>query len=100
MFPAKIGTPAYPAPDHDPTHQLPLTKTELANIITKTQAGHSGFFWEMFKPINNTNEATATETAQAICKKILPGNPRCTGVIPSVKTLREQGSTLAKLITN
>jgi hypothetical protein len=82
----EIGTPAYPSPKHDPSHQLPLTRSELQNIITQVQpqSAQGGFFWEMFKPAPNSTEATPTETAQAICKVVMPGSSRCSGVIPNV----------------
>jgi len=77
----EIGTPAYPSKGHDPSHQLPLTKDMLASIGTSVQANvGGGFFWSMYKPA--AGEATPTEVAQAICEKVLPGNKRCTGIIP------------------
>jgi hypothetical protein len=47
----EVGIPAYPAPDHDKSHQLPLTSSLLSSIISNTQPNHKGgFFWELFKP--------------------------------------------------
>eukprot|EP01123_Difflugia_compressa_P008427 TRINITY_DN2502_c0_g1_i1.p1 TRINITY_DN2502_c0_g1~~TRINITY_DN2502_c0_g1_i1.p1 ORF type:complete len:490 (-),score=104.92 TRINITY_DN2502_c0_g1_i1:31-1353(-) len=80
----EIGTPAYPDPIHDPTHQLPLTKELLSSIISQTQVNFKGgFFWEMFKKDANSDEASPTDVAQAICKTVLPGSSRCSGTIPS-----------------
>merc|ERR1719189_46683 len=45
----EIGTPAYPDPKHDPSHQLPLS-TDLQNKILGSVGGTGGFFWEIFKP--------------------------------------------------
>eukprot|EP01059_Diplonema_ambulator_P002401 TRINITY_DN1204_c1_g1_i7.p1 TRINITY_DN1204_c1_g1~~TRINITY_DN1204_c1_g1_i7.p1 ORF type:complete len:478 (+),score=187.01 TRINITY_DN1204_c1_g1_i7:55-1488(+) len=78
----EIGTPAYPDPTHDPTHQLPLTNQMMASIISQTQPKHKmGFFWELYKPAQ-AGQATPTQLAQALCNALLPGNSRCTGVIP------------------
>merc|ERR1712093_506986 len=41
-----------------------------------------GFFWEMYK--EDAGEATATQVAQQLCKKVLGDAPRCSGVIPAV----------------
>ncbi len=47
----EIGIPAYPAFDHDPNHQLPLTNEMFQSIASQTQPSHTGaFFWELFKP--------------------------------------------------
>ena len=79
----ETGTPAYPDPVEDPTHQLPLTLSELALITGSTQKlSNGGFFWEMFKVPTVAGEATPTQVAQAICNTVLPGNARCTGTIP------------------
>eukprot|EP01064_Diplonema_japonicum_P021368 TRINITY_DN308_c0_g1_i7.p2 TRINITY_DN308_c0_g1~~TRINITY_DN308_c0_g1_i7.p2 ORF type:complete len:476 (+),score=169.87 TRINITY_DN308_c0_g1_i7:77-1504(+) len=81
----EIGTPAYPDPKHDPTHQLPLTTQMMDSIISQTQSSHAGgFFWEMYKPAE-AGQATPTQLAQALCKKLLPGSSRCSGVIPPWK---------------
>jgi len=78
----EVGTPAYPDPIHDPSHQLPLTTQLLNSIVSQTQPNFKGgFFWELFKPASG-NQATATAVAQAICKVLLPGNSRCQGTIP------------------
>jgi hypothetical protein len=80
----ETGTPAYPDPVENPTHQLPLTNALLATITQSTQkASPGGFFWEMFKQPVVAGQATPTEVAQAICNVVLPSNPRCTGIIPS-----------------
>jgi hypothetical protein len=80
----EVGTPAYPNPAHDPTHQLPLTADILDKIVSKTQPKYkAGFFWEMYKPAGNMTTIEPTAVAQAICKVVLPeGTPRCKGVIP------------------
>ena len=81
----ETGTPAYPDPVENPTHSLPLTKTELGTIVAATQAHYAGgFFWEMFKQPapGNQGQATPTDVATAICKAVLPGSPRCSGSIP------------------
>ena len=78
----EVGTPAYPNPKHDPTHQLPLTTNALGTIVGATQAQFSGgFFWEMYKPVG-AGQASPTATAQAICNAVMPGSARCKGVIP------------------
>tara|TARA_B110000208_G_C11764676_1_gene428174 strand:- start:142 stop:411 length:270 start_codon:yes stop_codon:yes gene_type:complete len=81
----EVGTPAYPNPKHDPTHQLPLTTAMLSAIGSTTQAQFSGgFFWEMFKPVA-AGQASPTDTAQAICNAVMPaGTARCKGVIPAI----------------
>ena len=80
----EVGVPAYPAPDHDPSHQLPLTMDMLRSITTQTQPQHgSGFMWELFKAANNTNNADPTQVAQAVCNVVLK-NGRCSGSIPNV----------------
>lgn len=91
----EIGTPAYPDPVHDRESQLPLTKAMLSSIISRTQPRHpSGFFWELYKPADYPTNADATETAQAICNRLMPGNPRCVGTIPEIpiEALRATGN--------
>ncbi|ORZ04541.1 hypothetical protein BCR41DRAFT_374839 [Lobosporangium transversale] len=78
----EIGIPAYPDPTHDPTHQLPLTQSELTAILA-AQGARGGFFWELYKKAGNSNNVDATTAAQQICKAALGANtPRCSGVIP------------------
>ncbi|KAF9585027.1 hypothetical protein BGW38_004209 [Lunasporangiospora selenospora] len=78
----EIGIPAYPAFDHDPTHQLPLTQTELTAILAG-QGSRGGFFWELYKSKGQPNNLEATAAAQQICKAALGATePRCGGVIP------------------
>ena len=80
----ELGTPAYPDPTHDKTHQLPLTTDALTLLATSVQTkSTSGFFWQIYKQ-TGSGEATATATAQAICKVVLPGNTRCSGAFPSL----------------
>jgi hypothetical protein len=80
----ETGTPAYPDDVENPQHALPLTTALLATITTTTQkSSPGGFFWEMFKQPVVAGEATPTQVAQAICNTVLPGSPRCTGVIPT-----------------
>jgi len=79
----EIGTPAYPNPTQDPTHQLPLTTAELQKITSTTQTKYpGGFIWELYKDDNG--DATPTQVLQAICNVTLPGNSRCKGTIPQV----------------
>jgi len=79
----EVGTPAYPDPTHDASHQLPLSTSELATITSTIQPKYlGGFFWELFK--SPDGQASPTQVAQAICKVLLPGNSRCNGVIPTV----------------
>lgn len=79
----EIGTPAYPDKTHDGEHQLPLSKDKLATLVEQTQSKYSGgFFWELYKPADS--QASPTEVAQALCNKLLPGQSRCSGSIPSV----------------
>lgn len=78
----EIGTPAYPSPKHDPSHQLPLTTEELQKIISGAQTNSTGgFFWELFKPYGD-GQASPTDTAQAICSALLGDDPRCSGSVP------------------
>ena len=79
----EIGTPAYPSPTEDPTHQLPLTTAELSKIVGQTQGTFSGgFFWSLFKPA--AGHATPTQVAQAVCKAVSPTAKRCAGVVPDL----------------
>ncbi|KAF9435149.1 hypothetical protein BGZ76_006817 [Entomortierella beljakovae] len=78
----EIGIPAYPASDHDPTHQLPLIQSELTSILA-AQGAKGGFFWELYKSAGTANNVEVTSAAQQICKAALGANtPRCSGVIP------------------
>ncbi|KAG9324431.1 hypothetical protein KVV02_004451 [Mortierella alpina] len=78
----EIGIPAYPAQDHDPEHQLPLTKTEFP-IILNELGSTGGFFWELYKPAENDNNVDAQYVAQEVCKKALGASvARCSGSIP------------------
>ncbi|KAF9162486.1 hypothetical protein DFQ26_003508 [Actinomortierella ambigua] len=78
----EIGTPAYPDPIQDPTHQLPLTPSEM-NLILAGQGSRGGFFWELYKPAAKPTNVDPTTLAQAVCKAALGANtPRCSGVIP------------------
>lgn len=78
----EIGIPAYPAPDHDAQHQLPLTQQELSTILSQ-YGSKGGFFWELYKPAGAADNVEATSAAQQICKAALGANtPRCSGVIP------------------
>ncbi|KAG0359405.1 hypothetical protein BGZ54_009970, partial [Gamsiella multidivaricata] len=78
----EIGIPAYPDPNHDPTHQLPLVQSELTSILA-AQGSQGGFFWELYKPPGQSTNVDATSTAQQICKAALGAStPRCSGVIP------------------
>ena len=89
----ELGTPAYPDPTHDKTHQLPLTADALVLIATSVLPKTTGgFFWEVYKPTGD-GEATATATAQAVCNVVLPGNARCSGQFPSLaaKPMRNNG---------
>lgn len=79
----ETGTPAYPDPVENPTHQLPLTLQELATITQQTQPSFTGgFFWEIFKQPVVAGEATPTQVAQAVCKVVMAGSPRCSGTLP------------------
>lgn len=41
-----VGTPAYPDPTHDPSHQLPLTNTVLGQIVSGIMPTTTGaFMW-------------------------------------------------------
>ncbi|KAI9232325.1 MAG: hypothetical protein BYD32DRAFT_491316 [Podila humilis] len=78
----EIGIPAYPAIEHDPTHQLPLIQSELSAILA-AQGAKGGFFWELYKAAGQPNNVDVTSAAQQICKAALGANtPRCSGVIP------------------
>ncbi|KAF9574508.1 hypothetical protein EC968_006313 [Mortierella alpina] len=82
----EIGTPAYPAKDHDPTHQLPLTKEKFP-IILNELGSNGGFFWEMYKPADSDNNVDAQYVAQQVCKKALGDKEkRCSGTIPQPAT--------------
>jgi hypothetical protein len=79
----EIGTPAYPDPVHDASHQLPLTRADLDDLVSTVVPGCSGaFMWELFKAPAGADNASPTDVAQALCTAILPGSPRCTGTIP------------------
>ena len=80
----ETGTPAYPDPEHDPGHDLPLTAAMLASITVSTQPKHAGgFMWEIFKSAApGKDESSPTDVAQAVCNAVLPGNARCAGTIP------------------
>ncbi|KAF9956823.1 hypothetical protein BGZ72_002418 [Mortierella alpina] len=78
----EIGIPAYPAPDHAPQFQLPLTQAELSLILEK-YGSKGGFFWELYKAAGASSNVDVTSAAQQICKAALGANtPRCSGVIP------------------
>jgi hypothetical protein len=81
----EVGTPAYPAPDHDKAHQLPLTTSALSSIVSTSQSqAAGGFLWQIFKP-NAAGEASSTDVAQAICKSVMPQSKRCTGTFPTLE---------------
>lgn len=82
----EIGVPAYPAPDHDPTHQLPLTNQMLESIISQTQPKHKGgFLWSIYKDANSSSNATPSQVAQAVCKTVLGASTsRCSGSFPQI----------------
>jgi len=78
----EIGTPAYPDPTEDPSHQLPLTTADLGTIMSQTQPSFKGgFFWELFKPYSS-GQPSPTAVARAICNVVTPGSARCSGTIP------------------
>ena len=78
----EIGTPAYPDVNEDTSHQLPLTTEELSTMISDTQPGLAGFFWELYKS-SGDDQASPTDTAQAVCKSVLGSSEaRCSGTIP------------------
>ncbi|KAG0371991.1 hypothetical protein BGX24_000894 [Mortierella sp. AD032] len=78
----EIGIPAYPASDHDPTHQLPLIQSEFTSILN-AQGAKGGFFWELYKSAGTSANVEVTSAAQQICKAALGAStPRCSGVIP------------------
>jgi len=80
----EVGVPAYPSPDHDASHQLPLTHAMLSSIVSQTQTQFpSAFFWELFKEQNQTDYASATQVAQTLCSAILKSR-RCVGALPNV----------------
>jgi len=80
----EVGTPAYPAPDHDPTHQLPLTVELLASIVSTTQTQSvGGFLWELFKAPDAASNVSPTQVAQSLCR-VLIKSARCSGTIPVV----------------
>ena len=71
-------------PSHDKLHQLPLTTSALSSIASTVQAQSAGgFFWQIYKTTTD-GQASATATAQAVCKVVLPGSPRCSGAFPSL----------------
>jgi hypothetical protein len=79
----EIGTPAYPDPTHDPSHQLPLTAAEFALILQITQPASTGaILWEVFKPVEGGGELTVTQVCQQLCKLLFPTAARCSGSIP------------------
>jgi len=94
----EIGTPAYPNPTQDPTHQLPLTLTELQTITSTIQPSYKsgGFFWEMYKTPDTSTNASPTQVAQAICNVITPGSSRCKGNIPPISATSLERTAAAK----
>ncbi|KAF9377450.1 hypothetical protein BGX21_003190 [Mortierella sp. AD011] len=75
----EIGTPAYPDPSHDPTHQLPLTQSELTTILA-AQGAKGGFFWELYKSTGASTNVDVTSVAQQVCKAALGASTaRCSG---------------------
>lgn len=85
----EVGAPAYPSSETEGVaHQLPLTPSELASIVSNTQSKHKsvgGFLWALHKPA--AGQASATAVAQAICKEVLgAGAKRCSGNIPSASS--------------
>jgi len=91
----EVGTPAYPDPTHDPSHQLPLTQAMMNSILSSTQSQFKGgFFWEMYKPNPGPGQVSTTQLAQAICKVVLPGSSRCSGTIP------QSGNNAKKVTVN
>lgn len=81
----EVGIPAYPSPEDDAKHQLPLTKDALGEVISSTQKGDSagGFMWALHKPTNG-QQASVTDTLQAICKAVNGDPSRCQGSVPSL----------------
>ena len=80
----EIGTPAYPDPTHDRTHQLPLTTEALGKIVAGAQAKASGgFLWQVFKGAAD-GQASSTDVAQAVCKAVMPKSKRCEGEFPKL----------------
>ena len=79
----EVGTPAYPSPDHDKEHQLPLTKEMFQSILSTTQTKHgAGFIWELYKTPDADDNVDPTTVLQTLCKALMPSSPRCSGTIP------------------
>jgi len=89
----EIGIPAYPAPDHDPTHQLPLIQSELTSILA-VQGANGGFFWELYKPAGVATNLDASTVAQQVCKAALGSAARCSGTIPQAGTVASPSATI------
>ncbi|KAG0337300.1 hypothetical protein BG004_007700 [Podila humilis] len=95
----EIGIPAYPAYDHDPTHQLPLIPSELTSILA-VQGAKGGFFWELYKKAGNPTNLDATSAAQQICKAALGAStPRCSGIIPPFDGTQPTPTTTTPITT-
>lgn len=82
----EVSAPAYPDRTHDQSHQLPLTTSLLTSILASApSANSSGFLWEVYKPVESSDHATASQIAQAICRRLgLPSPARCSGEFPPV----------------
>ncbi|KAI8622247.1 hypothetical protein BC830DRAFT_818710 [Chytriomyces sp. MP71] len=88
----EIGQAAYPDPEIDPSHQIPLTQAALDAILfgVPSVTTQGGFFWELYKarnslptgPSGQPNNIDVTTLAQQICAKLFPNAARCKGVIP------------------
>ncbi|KAF9322096.1 hypothetical protein BG003_006941 [Podila horticola] len=95
----EIGIPAYPAIEHDPTHQLPLTQAELSAILA-VQGAKGGFFWELYKAAGQTNNIDVSTAAQQICKAVTvtvtaTSVPPTTTTNPPTSTTQGTGCTVA-----
>ncbi|KAG0005281.1 hypothetical protein BGZ79_005861 [Entomortierella chlamydospora] len=89
----EIGTPAYPDPSHDPTHQLPLTQSELTSILS-AQGAKGGFFWELYKSTGASTNVDVTSAAQQICKAALGGTtPSGSATVTATATSSAPSST-------
>ena len=72
----ELGTPAYPDPTHDKTHQLPLTAEALMLIATTVQ--HKALGWRpliLALPLILTLPLTLTQTPTLTPTPTLPLTP-------------------------
>ncbi|KAI9207672.1 uncharacterized protein BJ171DRAFT_596667 [Polychytrium aggregatum] len=78
----EIGTPAYPT---DPQYMANLTTSAAPSMIQAFHPKYSGgFYWELFKTPDSSDNIDVTSLSQDLCKALIPGSSRCSGTVPGV----------------